>query len=183
VAWFFASVFFTVLAHTSLYVFLSLYLDALGYSKSAVGALWAVSVAVEIAFFWTQGHWFARWSAHTWLLAAAVVSVLRFGAMATLGNSLVLLVVTQSLHALTFAAHHAACTSLVDRHFAGPLRGRGQALYSTLGYGLSGVIGGVGGGAISQRWGFEAVFAAAAMVAVVATGCAWRSRSLARGPA
>ena len=58
--------------------------------------------------------------------------------------------------------------SLVDRHFAGRLRGRGQALYSTLGYGLSGVIGGVGGGAISQRWGFEAVFAAAAVVALAA---------------
>jgi PPP family 3-phenylpropionic acid transporter len=179
VAWFFAGVFFTVLAHTSLYVFLSLYLDAQGYSKSAVGAMWAVSVAVEIAFFWTQGHWFARWSAHTWLLAAAVVSVLRFGAMATLGSSVVLLVVTQSLHAVTFAAHHAACTSLVDRHFAGRLRGRGQALYSMLGYGLSGVIGGVGGGAISQRWGFEAVFAAAALVALAAVLCCWRCRSLA----
>jgi len=179
VAWFFAGVFFTVLAHTSLYAFLSLYLEALGYGKGAIGALWAVSVAVEIAFFWTQGHWFARWSAHTWLVAAALVSVLRFGAMAALGGSLSLLVVAQSLHAVTFAAQHAACISLIDRHFAGPLRGRGQALYSTLGYGLSGVIGGVAGGAISQRWGFEAVFAAAAAVALAAALCCWRSRALA----
>ncbi len=179
VAWFFAGIFFTVLAHTALYVFLSLYLDSLGYSKSAVGALWAVSVAVEIAFFWSQGHWFARWSAYSWLLAAALASVLRFGAMAMLGGSLAVLVLAQSLHALTFAAQHAACISLIDRYFAGPLRGRGQALYSTLGYGLSGVIGGVAGGAISQRWGFEAVFAAAAVVAVAATLCCWRSRALA----
>jgi MFS transporter, PPP family, 3-phenylpropionic acid transporter len=179
VAWFFAGIFFTVLAHTSLYVFLSLYLDALGYSKGAVGALWAVSVAVEIAFFWNQGRWFTRWSAHTWLLAAAGVAVVRFGAMALLGGSWLLLVVAQSLHAITFAAQHAACISLIDRYFAGPLRGRGQALYSTLGYGLSGVIGGVGGGAISQRWGFEAVFAAAALVAAVASLCCWRSRNLA----
>ncbi len=179
VAWFFAGVFFTVLAHTSLYVFLSLYLDALGYGKSAVGALWAVSVAVEIAFFWSQGHWFARWSAHNWLLAAALVSVLRFAAMATLGGSWPLLVLTQCLHAVTFAAQHAACISMVNRHFPGALRGRGQALYSTLGYGLSGVIGGVAGGAISQRWGFEAVFGAAALVALLATLCCWRCRSLA----
>jgi len=178
VAWFFAGIFFTVLAHTSLYVFLSLYLDALGYGKSAVGALWAVSIAVEIAFFWTQGRWFARWSAHTWLLAAALASVLRFGAMATLGGAWVLLVLAQSLHAVTFAAQHAACISLIDRYFAGPLRGRGQALYSTLGYGLSGVIGGVAGGAISQRWGFEAVFGAAALVSLAATFCCWRSQRL-----
>ena len=179
VAWFFAGVFFTVLAHTSLYVFLSLYLDALGYGKSAVGALWAVSVAVEIAFFWSQGHWFARWSAHNWLLAAALVSVVRFAAMATLGGSWPLLVLTQCLHAVTFAAQHAACISIVNRHFPGGLRGRGQALYSTLGYGLSGVIGGVVGGAISQRWGFPAVFGAAALMAMLATLCCWRCRSLA----
>lgn len=179
VAWFFAGIFLTVLAHTSLYVFLSLYLDALGYSKGQVGALWAVSVGLEIAFFWTQGRWFARWSAHTWLVAAALASVLRFGAMATLGGSWLVLVLAQSLHALTFAAQHAACISLIDRYFSGPLRGRGQALYSTLGYGLSGVIGGVAGGAISQRWGFEAVFAAAALVAAAAALCCWRSRSLA----
>jgi MFS transporter, PPP family, 3-phenylpropionic acid transporter len=37
--------------------------------------------------------------------------------------------------------------------------GRGQALYTTLGYGASGVIGGLAGGAISER-GFSAVLAA-----------------------
>ena len=179
VAWFFAGIFFTVLAHTSLYVFLSLYLDSLGYDKGAVGLLWAVAVAVEIVFFWSQGRWFARWSAHTWLVAAALACVLRFGAMASLGGAWWLLVLTQSLHAVTFAAQHAASISLIDRYFSGPARGRGQALYSTLGYGLSGVIGGVAGGAISQRWGFEAVFAAAATVSLAATLCCWRSRSLA----
>jgi PPP family 3-phenylpropionic acid transporter len=100
--------------------------------------------------------------------------------MATLGGAWVVLVLAQCLHALTFAAQHAACTSLIDRYFAGPFRGRGQALYSTLGYGLSGVIGGVAGGAISLRWGFEAVFAAAALVAAAATLCCWRSRALAQ---
>ena len=180
VAWFFAGVFFTVLAHTALYVFLSLYLDALGYAKSMVGALWAVAVAVEIVFFWTQGHWFARWSAHTWLLVGALASVVRFAAMAALGGSWPLLVLTQSLHALSFAAQHAAAISLVDRYFPGALRGRGQALYSTLGYGLSGVIGGVAGGAISQRLGFPALFGAAALVSVAATACCWRSRALAQ---
>ena len=183
VAWFFAGVFFTVLAHTTLYVFFSLYLDGLGYSKSAVGALWAVGVAVEIVFFWTQGRWFTRWSPHAWLLAAALATLLRFTVMATVGGSWPLLVFTQCLHALTFAAHHAACTSLIDRHFTGPLRGRGPALYTALGYGLSGVVGGVAGGAISHRWGFEAVFGAAAVVALAASGCCWRSQVLATRPA
>ena len=179
VAWFFASVFFTVLAHTSLYVFLSLYLDAQGYPKSAVGALWAVGVAAEIVFFWSQGRWFARLSPHAWLLAAAVASVLRFSVMAAFAGVWPVLVIAQCLHALTFAAQHAACISLIDRYFAGPMRGRGQALYSTLGYGLSGVIGGVAGGALSQRWGFESVFVAAAGMAVLAALCCRMSQRLA----
>jgi PPP family 3-phenylpropionic acid transporter len=180
VVWFFAGVFLTVLAHTSLYAFLSLYLVDLGYGKSAVGALWAVSVAIEIAFFWTQGRWFARWSAQTWLAIAAALSALRFGAMAAFGGSAAVLVLAQSLHAVTFAAHHAACIALVSHWFPGPLRGRGQALYSTLGYGLSGVIGGVAGGAISQRWGFPAVFGAAALASLAAWGCCLRSARLDR---
>jgi MFS transporter, PPP family, 3-phenylpropionic acid transporter len=180
VAWFFAGVFFTVLAHTALYVFFSLYLDALGYGKAAVGALWAVSVAAEIVFFWRQGRWFARWDAHTWLVIAALVTVLRFAGLALGAGVWPLLVLLQLLHALTFGAQHAACISLVNRHFRGALRGRGQALYTTLGYGLSGVLGGVAGGAVVERGGFAAVFGAAALTGLVATVCCWRSLVLDR---
>ena len=136
VAWFFASIFFVVLAHTSLYAFFSLYLVELGYGKSAVGALWAVSVAVEIVFFWTQGRWFPRLQPHQWLQVVAGVTVLRFVATAAGGSSPTVLVLAQLTHAITFAAHHAACIVLVNRYFPARLRGRGQALYTVPGYGL-----------------------------------------------
>ena len=67
---------------------------------------------------------------------------------------MVVLLLTQLTHAVTFAAQHAACITLVARYFPGRLRGRGQALYTTLGYGASGVIGGVAGGALIERWGY-----------------------------
>jgi PPP family 3-phenylpropionic acid transporter len=178
VPWFFGGVFLTVLAHTSLYAFFSLYLTDLGYDASAVGLLWAVSIGVEVLFFWSQGRWFALWHPHAWLVAAAALSVLRFGAMALFGRHAAVLVAAQALHAFTFAAQHAACIAVIDRHFPGALRGRGQALYSAIGYGASGVIGGVAGGAISARWGFGAVFGAAAGVALLALGCCLRSRTL-----
>lgn len=172
VAWFFGSVFFTVLAHTSLYTFLSLYLDSLGYPKTAVGGLWAVAVVVEIAFFWFQGRVFGRLDAHRWLQWAGALSVLRFAATAAFGDLLWVLVAAQLLHAVTFAAQHAACIVLINRHFAGPLRGRGQALYSVLGYGVSGVIGGISGGWLSARHGFAAVFWAAVGAALLGWVCA-----------
>jgi MFS transporter, PPP family, 3-phenylpropionic acid transporter len=176
VAWFFASVFFTVLAHTSLYAFFSLYLVQLGYGKTAVGALWAVSVAVEIVFFWTQGRWFALLSAERWLQVVAAVTALRFAITAGAGSWAVALVLAQFTHAITFAAHHAACITLVSRLFPGRLRGRGQALYTTLGYGFSGVLGGVGGGWIIEAAGFAAVFWAACGAAALALACATAAR-------
>lgn len=176
VAWFFASIFFVVLAHTSLYAFFSLYLVELGYGKSAVGGLWAVSVAVEIAFFWTQGRWTARLTPHRWLQVVAAVTALRFVATAAGGASPTVLVLAQLTHAITFAAHHAACIALVNRYFPARLRGRGQALYTVLGYGLSGVLGGVGGGWVISHLGFAAVFWCAAGSAALGGLAAWRSQ-------
>ena len=182
VAWFFASIFFTVLAHTSLYAFFSLYLVSLGYGKWAVGALWAVSVVVEIVFFWYQGRWFPRFSPHRWLEVAAAVTTLRFVATAAGGALAPVLLLAQLTHAITFAAHHAACITLVHRLFPGRLRGRGQALYTMLGYGLSGVLGGLGGGWIISVLGFQAVFWAAAVCGLAAWGCARLATRAAGGP-
>lgn len=174
VAWFFGSIFFTVLAHTSLYAFFSLYLVSLGYGKAAVGALWAVAIALEIVFFWMQGRWFALLTPPRWLQWAAALTTLRFAAVANAGAWPVLLVLAQAVHAVTFAAHHAACITLVQRFFPGRLRGRGQALYTTLGYGFSGVLGGIGGGWVISHLGFATLFWAAAGCGLAAWVCATR---------
>ena len=173
VAWFFAGVFLTVLAHTSLYAFYSLYLASLGFGKGEIGVLWTTGVVAEVAWFWFQGRWLSRWSMHTWLVVAALASALRFALVAAFGASVAVLVFAQALHALSFAAQHSACIAVIARHFPGRMRGRGQALYAVLGYGASGVVGGIAGGALSQLYGFPSVFWAAA---VVALGAAWCSR-------
>ncbi len=178
VAWFFAGVFFTVLAHVSLYAFLSLYLVSLGYSKSAIGLVWAVGVVAEVVWFWFQGRWLTRLSPHGWLLLAAGISVLRFAATAAFGAHPWLLVVAQLTHAVTFAAQHSSCIGVINQHFPGRLRGRGQALYTVIGYGASGVVGGLAGGALSEAFSFVAVFWAASAAAGIAVLCCWRALRL-----
>lgn len=180
VAWFFAGVFLTVLAHTSLYAFFSLYLDSLGYGKAAVGLIWALGVAVEVLWFWFQSRWSHVLSQHGWLLAAALMTAARLAAVAAFGAHPWVLVLTQCTHALTFAAQHTACIAVVNQHFAGRLRGRGQALYAVLGYGASGVVGGVAGGALSHAYGFAAVFWAGSAAALAAAFCCHRSLVLER---
>ena len=95
VRWFFAALFFHVLSHIFIYIFFSLYLDSLGYSKTTIGLLWAVSVIIEIGWFFTQGRWLPRLSLTGWLLLAAVLMVLRMGLTAGLPELLWVLFVAR----------------------------------------------------------------------------------------
>jgi len=174
VRWFLASLFFHVMAHFSVYGFLSLYLDSLGYGKGVIGFLWALSVLVEIGWFWLQGRLMRRLSMPRWLLLCGAAGVLRFALTGGLGQWFAALVLAQLLHALSFAAHHTTCIALVSQHFPGSLRGRGQALFTVIGYGFGGVIGVLAGGAAAQHFGFVAMFGAAAVLALAGSLCAWR---------
>ena len=180
VRWFFAAAFFHVLSHIFIYVFFSLYLDSLGYSKTVIGLLWAVSVVIEIGWFFTQGRWLPRWSLSGWLVLASGLMAVRMAVTAGLPQVWPLLLLAQGLHAITFAAHHTVCIALLSHHFPGRLRGRGQALYTVVAYGLPGVLGGVGGGLLSASLGLASVFWLASACALVGMGCAMRMRGLER---
>jgi PPP family 3-phenylpropionic acid transporter len=171
VLWFFAGTMLTVLAHAALYGFFSLYLRQLGYDKPAIGAMWAVGVVAEVIFFAFAGRLFARLTDHHWLVLAALATAVRFALTAAYADVPVVLALLQTSHALTFAAQHMACTSVIARHFPDRLRARGSALYATLGYGVPGVLGGLGGGWVSDAFGLGATFVGAALVALAAAVC------------
>jgi PPP family 3-phenylpropionic acid transporter len=177
VQWFFASVFFHVLSHIGIYAFFSLYLDSLGYSKTTIGLLWALSVVVEIGWFFTQSRWLPRLSLTAWLVLCSAAMVLRMGITASSAQVLWLLLLAQVLHALTFATHHTVCIALLSQHFGGRLRGRGQALYTVIGYGFPGVIGGLAGGMLSTHYSLASVFWVSMLTSALAVAFAlgaWR---------
>ena len=180
VRWFFISLFFHVMAHFAVYGFLSLYLDSLGYGKGTIGLLWALSVVAEIAWFYLQGRLLGLFAMPRWLLICGVAAVLRMGITAGCGQWVWALVAAQALHALSFAAHHTTCIAMVSRHFPGRLRGRGQALFTVIGYGFGGVLGVLAGGAIAQHFGYVAMFSVATLLAAVGSTCAWWAQRLER---
>jgi PPP family 3-phenylpropionic acid transporter len=181
VRWFFVSQFFHVLAHMSIYIFLSLYLDSQGYSKTFIGLMWALSIVMEIAWFYTQGRWIPMLSLRKWLLVTAAVMVLRMTMMAGAPQYVLVLFAAQCLHALTFTAHHTVCIALVSHHFPGNLRGRGQALFTSIGYGFTGVTAGLAGGWLSTQYGLQSVFWASAVCAVLAMLASWMTLHTPRG--
>ncbi|HEY8027276.1 MAG TPA: MFS transporter [Burkholderiaceae bacterium] len=163
---FFLSTFLMVAAHAALYIFYSLYLAQLGYSKTVIGLMWSLGVVAEIVFFYCQAPLFRRLGVRFIMLAAVAVACVRFLMIGLGAQSLALLLLAQVLHAATFAAHHSASVMTMQRWFSGPLQARGQALYVSISYGLGGSFGGL---VLSLLWdeaNGRAVFLAAALLAL-----------------
>ncbi|HEU4621420.1 MAG TPA: MFS transporter [Burkholderiaceae bacterium] len=167
---FFASCFLMIFSHASIYTYYSLFLERLGYSRTAIGLLLSFGVLIEVAVFWFQGRLLARVRVERLLLMTFVAASVRFMLIGTLADMLGWLLVAQALHALTFAAHHSASIVLIQRWFSGKLAARGQALYTSIAYGLGGSIGGLVAAWIWERIAASAVFLAAAVAAALGAG-------------
>jgi PPP family 3-phenylpropionic acid transporter len=174
---FFAACFCMAAAHGALYGFFSLHAQALGYSKSAIGALWTLGVLAEIGVFLAWPRLTRRWSLRLLLVASFLCAGARFLAIGWGAHILALLVAAQLLHAATFGVHHAASVAAVQRLFPGRLHATGQTLYSSLSYGLGG-----GAGLLAAGWTWEALGAGASFTLSAAFALAgaalvtWRVR-------
>ena len=172
VAWFLASAFLMMFAHAALYVFYSLYLEQLGYSKFAIGVMWTIGVVAEIVFFFYQGRLFGALALRTILAGTFVLAALRFGLTGYFAKYAWLMALVQILHAATFGAHHSASLKRLQRWFAGPLQGRGQALYTGISYGVGGTLGGLAMGWTWKTLAPMHTFGLAALAALIGAGCA-----------
>ncbi len=174
---FFGACFCMTAAHGAMYVFYSLYLESAGYSKTLIGALWTVGVVAEIVLFLRLPQLLLRFSLRALLFGSFACAVVRFLAIGWGVESLAVLAGAQLLHAATFGAFHAGSVSAVHRLFPGPLAARGQALFSSVAYGLGGATGSLIAGATWERLGAPASFAISALFAALgAAFVAWRVR-------
>jgi PPP family 3-phenylpropionic acid transporter len=106
--------------------------------------------------------------------------VLRMGMTDFYAPVLPVLLLAQCLHVFTFAVQHTVSIAWLSQHFPGRLRGRGQALYAVIGYGFTGVVGALGGAALSTHFGLQQVFVFAMPAAVLALLCAMQLQALSK---
>jgi MFS transporter, PPP family, 3-phenylpropionic acid transporter len=164
-------------AHGTLYVFYSIYLEEAGYSKTLIGALWTVGVVAEVLLFLRLPQVMRRFSLRALLLASLCCAVLRFPVIGWAVHSLALLAAAQLLHAATFGVFHAGSVAAVHRLFPGALAARGQAVYSSIAYGLGGATGSLVAGWTWAAFGPAQSFAASALFAAMgALLVAWKVR-------
>jgi PPP family 3-phenylpropionic acid transporter len=160
-------------SHGAYYAFYSIYLGANGYGSTAVGALWALGVAIEVIVFLNMHRLLERFGARHVLLASLALAVLRWSLIGLFVDLVAVQVFAQTLHAATFGAFHAAAIHLAHHYFPGPTQGRGQALYNSVGFGVGGASGSLISGGLWSGAGPTATFLTAAGLAALGWAAAY----------
>lgn len=159
------------LSHAPYYTFYSIFLEHYGYTKTAIGLLWSLGVLAEIIVFWQMHRLLIIFKAETILWGSLVIAAIRWFFMGASPDALWVILLLQVLHAATFGCFHTASISLVRQMFPEQYAGQGQAVYSSIGFGIGGALGAWLSGWMWQSWGAEISFyfaaSAAALGAVV----------------
>lgn len=166
--------FCNAVAHGALYAFLSIHLEALGYSTTAIGVLWTLGVAAEILVFLYLPQIFRRFSLSTILAASLAAGGVRFALIGWAAGEVAIVLLAQVLHAATFGSFHAASVAAVHRVFPESAQARGQTLFSGVTYGAGAAVGLAISGPAWEAGGAPLAFSVSALAALVGAWFALR---------
>lgn len=138
---FFVICFLVQFGHGAYYTFYSVLMESVGFSRSEIGFLWAIGVIAEVVLFIYMHLMIKRWGLRNIMIVSLILCVIRWLIIGYIPHDLELMVFAQILHAATFGALHAVGIALVHHYFTETTQGQGQALFSSLGFGLGGALG------------------------------------------
>ncbi|MDY6942077.1 MAG: MFS transporter [Pseudomonadota bacterium] len=170
---FLAAAFLLHFSHGPYYTFFTLYLEDLGYGRGLIGLFWVVGVVAEILLFLVFPRLFQSYSARHLFLVALAATAVRWFVTALFADVLLLVFLVQTLHLASFGICHVVAMHYVHRFFPGPLQGRGQGLYSSLGFGAGGALGSFLSGYVWHWGGGSAIFAMATIAVLAGLIIAW----------
>ena len=160
-------------SHGPFYTFYTIYLEQAGYGSTLIGWLWALGVIAEVVVFMLMHRLVPCFGLRNLLLASIFLTVIRWWMIGAFVDSLLLLVIAQLLHAASFGIYHAVAIQLIHRYFTGKHQGQGQALYTSVSFGLGGVVGSLYAGYTWEGLGSTVSFFIAMALSMVAFVIAW----------
>jgi PPP family 3-phenylpropionic acid transporter len=167
-------------AHGPYYVFFSLHLKGAGIPTTTVGLLWAVAIGCEILMMLRMPAILARFGTARTMTLCLGLSTVRWAVCAGTTHPMAV-ALAQTFHAGTFAAFHVAAVTHTHTLFGPRRSATGQAMFSSVTYGLGNILGMVGSGLLEGRFGTSALFAMASATALLGAACmamvVWRSDS------
>lgn len=148
---FILSALFLQISFGPFYGFFALYMLDLGYSGQQTGWLVAIGVIAEIGVFLYSGKWIAKFGLRQVIFVSIAFTAVRWYILAALAQHGWLLIVSQLIHALSFALVHAASVNYVHQFFGATFQNRGQAIYVSLSFGVGGTLGNYIAGQLWQQ--------------------------------
>ena len=146
------------LSHAPLQTFMSLYLSDYGYSNWQIGLVWTTGVVFEILVFIFAFRILDRFSLSSLLTFTFFIAAVRWVLVASFPELPAVVFLSQAMHAITFGLYHTVMIQLIDRLFVGQYQIRGQALYSSITFGLGGALGSFVSGYIWSGIGKQELF-------------------------
>jgi PPP family 3-phenylpropionic acid transporter len=157
--------FLMLVSHSAYYGFFSIHLEQLGFSAGFTGAAWALAAGAEVLVMVNSSRIFARFSQESVLIFSLSVAALRWFTLSQVQSPLLILL-SQTLHAVTYGTFHIASILYIDRMSPGVAKTVGQAVNHSLTYGLGLMIGFMVNGALFERVGTFAMFGVSGGVAL-----------------
>ncbi|MCW8931099.1 MAG: MFS transporter [Gammaproteobacteria bacterium] len=161
-------------SHGPYYTFYTIYAESNGYGKSWIGVLWAIGVLSEVVAFAFMPWLVRRFGLRFLLLASLFSGSLRWLLIGFYIENPYMTTFAQIFHASTFGVYHAVAIAYIHKYFKGKNQGKGQALYSSVSFGVGGAIGSLYGGYLWESSGASITFTVAALLSFIAFVISWK---------
>ncbi|MBS3732794.1 MAG: MFS transporter [Desulfobacterales bacterium] len=163
---FLIAAFLMLASHGTYYGFFSIHLENIGFNSTFIGFAWALAVLAEIGIMVYSVPIFRRFSHEKVLIAAFVLTGIRWLVLAGSGAAWVILL-TQLLHAFSYGAFHVASILYIDKLTPPETKTMGQAVNNAVTYGLGIMVGFMANGYFFDIIGAPALFAASGAMALL----------------
>ncbi|MDC2890890.1 elongation factor P hydroxylase [Psychrosphaera algicola] len=136
---------------------------------TATGILFALGTFAEIFMFLIAGHLLARYSLKLLMVVCLMLTALRWLLMAYYIDFVIVVILTQIIHAVSFGLMHSSSIHFVRRYFPKRMQNQGQFMYLGITFGIGGALGAwVTGMTWNEGLGGSDTFVWASMVVLVA---------------
>ena len=166
VIWFLICSFLMLMSHGAYYGFFSIHLEHMGYSKTFIGAAWALASVSEILVMINSKAIFSKCSIERVLTISFFIAALRWASL-IFARSPYLILVSQISHALTYGAFHMGSILYIDSLVPQDFKTVGQAANNAVTYGLGLMAGFLISGSLYENTGSSGLFAASGLIALL----------------
>ena len=159
------SCFLMQVSHGPFYAFFAIYLTENSYSTNSIGFIWSLGVIAEILIFIKISSWIPKYGLQNLFIVSFLFASSRWLLISFFPESVIIVTLATLFHAITYGMYHAVSISLIHEYFTEELQGRGQALYSSISFGLGGSIGSIYSGYFWESLGGSTVYLYASLFA------------------